>query len=90
VAKYVNASPEVQRRTAELFNRYPNRFLFGTDVVAPADQAPQLQVFHLWDEVFAHLTPQASLAIRRGNYERLFDAARTHVRAWEAANVRRR
>jgi predicted TIM-barrel fold metal-dependent hydrolase len=90
VAKYVNASPEVQRRTAEIFNRYPNRFLFGTDVVAPADSAAQLQVFHLWDDVFSHLTPEASFAIRRGNYERLFDAARTHVRAWEAANVRRR
>ena len=90
VAKYANASPEIQRRTAEMFNRYPQRFLFGTDNVAPPDQAAQLRVFHLWDDIFAHLTPEASLAIRRGNYERLFDAGRTHVRAWEAANVRRR
>ena len=27
-------------------------------------------------------------AIRKGNYERLFDAARTKVRAWEKANVK--
>ena len=41
-----------------------------------ADQATQLRVYHLWDPIWALLTPQASLAIRKGNYERLFDAAR--------------
>jgi hypothetical protein len=58
--------------------------------VAPPDQATVLRVFHLWDPVFARLTPQASLAIRKTNYERLFDAARAHVRAWERehANLR--
>ena len=90
VAKYANTSPETQRRTADLFNRFPDRFLFGTDNVAPADQETQLRVFHLWDVVFAQLTPEASAAIRMGNYERLFDTARTRVRAWERANVRRR
>jgi hypothetical protein len=88
VAKYAVSSPETIRNVAALFNRYPDRFLFGTDNVAPADQATQLRVFHLWDPVFAQLTPAASLAIRKGNYERLFDAARVRVRAWEAANVR--
>jgi hypothetical protein len=33
------------------------------------------------------LTPDASQKIRKGNYERLFDAARVRVRAWERANV---
>jgi len=33
------------------------------------------------------LTPEASRKVRLGNYERLFDAARVKVRAWEAANV---
>ncbi len=88
VAKYVVASPEVENRTAALFNRFPDRFIFGTDVVAPADQTAQLRVFHLWDPVFAQLTPETSLAIRKKNYERLFDAARVRVRAWEKANVK--
>jgi hypothetical protein len=26
--------------------------------------------------------------VRKGNYERIFDAARARVRAWEKANVR--
>jgi hypothetical protein len=88
VAKYVVSSPEVEKRTADLFNKYPDRFLFGTDVVAPRDQAAVLRVFHLWDRVFAQLTPEASRKIRKENYERLFNAARTRVRAWERANAR--
>jgi hypothetical protein len=88
VAKYVVASADVEKRTAALFNRFPDRFLFGSDVVAPADPSAQLRVFHLWDPVFAQLTPAASLAIRERNYERLFDAARAHVRAWEKANLK--
>jgi hypothetical protein len=42
----------------------------------------------MWDPVFAQLTPATSLAIREKNYERLFDAARVRVRAWEKANLK--
>ena len=86
VAKYATSSPETERATAELLEKYHERFLFGTDNVAPADQAAQLRVFHLWDRVFAKLTPKASADVRMGNYERLFDEARVRVRAWEKAH----
>jgi predicted TIM-barrel fold metal-dependent hydrolase len=88
VAKWALGSAEIEQRVAEVFNRYPDRFLFGTDNVAPADQATQLRVYHLWDPIWAQLTPEASLKIRKGNYERVFDAARVKVRAWEKANVK--
>ena len=88
VAKWAIASPEIEQRGRGVFNRYPDRFLFGTDNVAPADQATQLRVYHLWDPIWAQLTPEASLKIRKGNYERIFDAARLKVRAWEKANVK--
>jgi predicted TIM-barrel fold metal-dependent hydrolase len=88
VAKYVISSPEVEGRTAGLFNRFPDRFLFGTDVVAPKDEAAQLRVFHLWDGVFTRLTPQASLAIRKTNYQRMFDSARLRVRNWEEQHLK--
>ena len=39
VAKYAVATPELVERAASQFNRYPDRFLFGTDNVAPSDQA---------------------------------------------------
>ena len=89
VAKYAIANPEVEKRTAGLLNKHSDRFLFGTDNVAPPDQATQLKEFHLWDPVFAQLSPNASLAVRKGNYERLFDAARVRVRTWERANVQK-
>jgi hypothetical protein len=83
VAKYILSSPEVTRRAADVFNRYPDRFLFGTDVVAPKDTTQYYAVFESYRPLWALLTPDASAKIRRGNYERLFDAARTKVRAWE-------
>ena len=88
VAKYAVSSPEAIRNTAAILNKYPDRIMFGTDNVAPADQATQLRVYHLWDPIWTLLSPEASQNIRFGNYERLFDAARVKVRAWEAANVR--
>ena len=88
VAKYAIASPEIEARVAAGFNAHPDRFLFGTDNVAPSDQETQLRVYHLWDAIWAQLTPEASLKIRKGNYERVFDAARIKVRAWEKANVK--
>jgi predicted TIM-barrel fold metal-dependent hydrolase len=88
VAKWAIASQEIERRVADVFNRYPDRFLFGTDNVAPADQATQLRVYHLWDPIWAQLTPEASAKIRKANYERIFDGARRKVRAWEKSNVK--
>lgn len=87
VAKYAVASPEATKRTAGILNRFPDRFLFGTDEVAPPDQATYLRVYRIYEPVWKLLTPEAKEKVRKGNYVRLFDAARTRVRAWEAANV---
>jgi hypothetical protein len=87
VAKYAVASPDSIKRTADFINRHQDRILFGTDNVAPKDQATQLRVFDLWKPVFDQLTPEASYAVRIGNYNRLFDKARLDVRKWEKANV---
>jgi predicted TIM-barrel fold metal-dependent hydrolase len=88
VAKYAVASKEAEAKTVEILNRYPDRFLFGTDNVAPPDQATQLRVYDMWEPIWAKLTPEASLKIRKGNYERIFDSARVKVRAWEKANIK--
>ncbi len=87
VAKYIVASPESVRITADLINRYPDRFLFGTDEVAPSSQEKYLRVYYEYEPLWNALSPQASEAVRKGNYERLFDAARRKVRAWEATNL---
>jgi hypothetical protein len=88
VAKYAVSSPQTIANTSAMLNTYPDRFLFGTDNVAPPDQAAQLRVYDMWEPIWKNLTPEASHKVRLGNYERLFDAARARVRAWEAANVK--
>jgi len=86
VAKYAIASPETINRTASVLNEYPDRFLFGTDVVAPASREAITDVFNLWAPVMAQLTPEARQLLIKDNYERLFDRARQQVRSWEQAN----
>jgi hypothetical protein len=71
-----------------ILNRYPDRFLFGTDTVAPAGPAPYFAVYDMWAPIWQQLSSDASLKVRKGNYERIFDAARQRVRAWEKANVK--
>jgi predicted TIM-barrel fold metal-dependent hydrolase len=88
VAKYAVASPQSIANTVAMLNKYPDRFLFGTDNVAPPDQAAQLRVYDMWEPIWKQLTPEASLKVRKGNYGRIFDAARTRVRAWETVNVK--
>jgi predicted TIM-barrel fold metal-dependent hydrolase len=87
VAKYAVASPASIERVAALLNKYPDRFLFGTDTVAPAGPEPYFAVFDMWAPVFRLLTPDASRKVRQGNYERLFDAGRRKVRAWEKTHA---
>jgi hypothetical protein len=88
VAKYAVASPESIARVAGMLNKYADRVLFGTDTVAPSGPAPYFAVFDLWAPVWARLTPEASLKIRKGNYQRIFDEGRRRVRAWEKANTK--
>ena len=88
VAKYAVRSPEAVESSARFLERHSERFLFGTDNVAPQDQDSHLAVYRMWDPVWERLSDEASENIRLNNYERLFDTARTKVRAWEAANLR--
>jgi len=83
----LTATPETIARTAALINKYPDRFLFGSDVVAPTSIDSPMAVYDLYEPLWKALTPEASEKVRKGNYQRLFDAARIKVRAWEKANV---
>jgi predicted TIM-barrel fold metal-dependent hydrolase len=87
VAKYITSSPEAIDRTAALINKFPNRFLMGTDEVAPADQKSYLKIMDMYAPLLAKLTPEAKEKLLKGNYERLFDGAKAKVRAWEKAHA---
>jgi len=58
-----------------VINRHPDRVLFGTDEVAPTDQAKYLKIYDLYAPLFARLTPEAKEKLLKGNYERIFDKA---------------
>lgn len=88
VAKYIVATPESTKLTANLVNRYPERFLFGTDEVAPPNQEKYLKIYYQYEPFWKLLTPEASEKVRKGNYARIFDDARRKVRSWEAAHVK--
>ena len=83
VAKYVVQSPATVQRAAVMINKYPDRFLFGTDVVAPTDTSKYFKTFRMYDPLWKVLSPEVREKVTKGNYERLFDTARLRVRAWE-------
>jgi hypothetical protein len=87
VAKYIVSTPEATRITADLINRYPDRFLFGTDEVAPSEQAGYMKVFVQYEPLWKLLDAGASRKVRLENYQRIFDDARRKVRQWESAHV---
>lgn len=86
-AKYIVASPEATKSMADLMQRYPGRFLFGTDAAAPADQSKYLKVFYQYEPLWKSLDAETSRKVRLQNYERLFDEARRKVRSWESTHA---
>jgi hypothetical protein len=88
VAKYLVATPESTKISADLINRYPDRFLFGTDEVAPTSQEKYLRIYEQYGPLWTLLTKNTSEKVRKGNYERIFDGARLKVRAWETTHLK--
>ena len=87
VAKYVTETPETLKATAEFLKKYPDRFLFGSDVVAPKKSEDYYKVYHQYGPLWNLLDEETSKKIRFENYVRLFDDANKKVRAWEKKNL---
>ena len=83
VAKYLTYTPQSLQNSITILDRYPDRFLFGTDVVAPTSPQMYYAVYNKYDALWKGLKPETSEMVRKGNYERIFNAARQKVRAWE-------
>lgn len=86
VAKYVVSTPEATQRTADLINKYPDRFLFGSDTVAPKDASSYYGVYETYRPLWNLLAPEARDKVLKKNYERVFDEGRRNARAWERAH----
>lgn len=87
VAKYLTEKPENLPRVAAALKKYPDRFLFGTDVVAPEKKEDYYKVFYLYGPLWNVLDEKTSRMLRYENYNRLFDQARLRVREWEKKNL---
>ena len=85
VAEQIVGLPETLAAWVALVNGWPDRFVLGSDAVVSRDAASYLGALEAWRPLLDGLDPEASELLRLGNYERLFDAARERVRAWEAA-----
>ena len=85
VAEQLVAPAETRAAWVALVNRWPDRFVLGSDSVVAKDRGSYQQALDVWQPLFDQLDAEASRKLRLGNYERLFDAARRRVRAWEAA-----
>lgn len=86
VAKYIIRNDTTVQATADLINQFPDKFLFGSDNVASPDQKTYLSVYYMYQPLWEKLTPEAREKVKKGNYRKLFDEAKTKVRAWEKAN----
>ena len=87
VAKYIVSSPQATQIAADLMKRYPDRFLFGTDEVAPVDQSRYVQVYNRYQSLWELLDPETSRKVRLTNYQIIFDTARHKVREWESLHA---
>jgi predicted TIM-barrel fold metal-dependent hydrolase len=87
-AKWLDYNDKSLARTAAIIKKYPDRFLFGTDNIAPDKTEKQLKVYHLYDRLWKLVGEDVTYKVAKGNYEKLFDAARLKVRAWEKENVK--
>ena len=86
VAKYVVRDETSLAAWAELLERHPGRFLFGTDSVAPQGSEGYLKTWRDYAPLWERLSDETRQAVLKGNYERIFDAANRKVRAWEERN----
>lgn len=87
VAKYILRNDTTVQATAKLINQYPDRFIFGTDVVAPTDQKMYLALYYKYEILWKLLKPETKEKVSKTNYLRIFDTARNRVRAWEKKNL---
>lgn len=87
VAKYIVASPESLKHAARLIEKYPDRFLFGTDEVAPESSENYFRVYNQYAPFWKLLKKETLEKVTMKNHERLFDKARLRVREWEKKNL---
>jgi hypothetical protein len=68
---------------AALINEFPDRFLFGSDALNPQVKDTWAETGNMYKPLLDQLTPEARVAVKTGNYDRVLTEARPKVRAFE-------
>lgn len=87
-AKYLVGQPNGFQAARELATRFPDRFIFGTDEVAPSNAESYMKVYEQYKPLLEALPPAVREKLLKSNYERVFGNGRRRVRVWEAENLR--
>ncbi len=83
VAKYVVADEASVKAWAAIMERYPSRFIFGTDSVAPSEWSKYAATYETYTPLLSALSEETRRAVLLDNYERVFNEAIPKVRRWE-------
>jgi len=84
VGNYINKTNVSSKQWAKTIEKYPTRFLFGSDSVAPKKQSEYISVFSGYRKLWRKLSKESMRMVTIENYTRLFDAANKNVRKWES------
>ncbi|QSH40835.1 amidohydrolase family protein [Lentisphaerota bacterium ZTH] len=86
VAEKVTRDEQTINKWAQLLKDYPDRFLFGTDSVAPSSNKYSREI-HMYDKLWNVLPKNVQVQVKFQNYERVFNQANLRVRAWEQKHL---
>jgi hypothetical protein len=83
VAERLTQSPATQVEWVSLIKDHPERFLFGSDALAPADRDTWNKTYASYNGLLMSLPDAVRSQLLHGNYQRLFVDARKRVRSYE-------
>lgn len=75
--------PEHLEAWTQLIEAYPDRFLMGSDTVAPAAIENWAATFEIYEPLLQALQPSTRELLLNGNYDRVIKGAREKVREFE-------
>jgi hypothetical protein len=84
VAKVITKDADTSKKWAALIERYPDRFLYGSDSLEAKDEVALSRTYAIYDEhLFPLLSEPTADQVKRGNFERIFSSANLKVREFE-------
>lgn len=86
VAKYIVKNSQTISDWSALIQKYPTRFLYGSDLIAPKD-AKYIKTFNKYKPLLDTLPSDVVYALLYGNSVRIFDRARARVHKWTKDNL---